>query len=90
MKDNMQRKTKRIKNKCAVRALTVDGNGNGLGQLEAIGTGESWNFIERIDLDEIGIAAGWGSLDDINVKVVCLSDNRTGECARVVLEGDIA
>ena len=70
-------------------ALTVDSNGNALSQLEAIGASESWDLIERVDLDQVCFAGAWVGLDDFDIKVVRLCDNCTSDCARVFLERDV-
>lgn len=70
--------------------LTVDGDGDGLGQVEAIGTSESRNLAQRVDLAVLstGVEVGAGvssSLNQLQVQVVVLGSDQDGDGARVVL-----
>ena len=55
-------------------ARTVNGNGNGLSQEEAIRAHEGWNSIERVEFEVFGICSGRLDLYKFNVEIVGLCD----------------
>ena len=69
---------------------TVDSNGNGLGQSEAIGALKGRDLAQGAELDvlcravERGVGIGIG-LDQIQSQVVALRSDQDGNGARVVL-----
>lgn len=68
---------------------TVDGNGNNLGQVEAVGTLESRDLAEGLDLAVLSAGVGNGiglSLNQLNVQVVVLGSDQDGEGAPVLLK----
>jgi hypothetical protein len=58
--------------KWGVRIRTVDGDGNGLGQFEAISTNEGRNLAKRVDISR-GLAGG--GLNDFEVESIGLSSD---------------
>lgn len=70
---------------------TIDGDGDGLGQSEAIGTLESRDLAEGRELAVLSTGVERGSvvslsLDQLQVQVVVLGSDQDGEGATVVLE----
>jgi hypothetical protein len=71
---------------------TIDGNGNSLRQVEAIGTLEGGDLASGVNLGELRAAVeGSGrvslGVDQLQLQVVVLSSDQDGEGATVVLEG---
>lgn len=59
--------------------LTVNGNGEGLGQGVSIGANKGWDLSEGVDLEEVG-AHGWTrlGLDELNVEAIGFGDREDG------------
>jgi hypothetical protein len=69
--------------------LTVDGNGNALGQSEAILAEEGGDLAQRVSLEVLNSRVGGVSLDNGEVDVVGLRNHLDGGRAGVVLrEGE--
>jgi hypothetical protein len=66
---------------------TVDGNGNALGQSEAILAEEGRDLAQRMSLEVLNGRVGSVSLDDGEVDVVGLRNHLDGGRAGVVLGG---
>jgi hypothetical protein len=69
---------------------TIDSNGDGLGEVEAVGTLEGRNLASRVDLQELsaGVESSGRvglSLDQLQIEVIVLSSDQDGEGATVVL-----
>jgi hypothetical protein len=72
-------------------SLTIDGNGDGLGESEAIGTLEGRDLANGADLAVLSTTVEGGgrvglSLDQLQVEVVVLSSDQDGQGATVVLD----
>ena len=66
--------------------LTVDGNGDGLAEDEAVGTLEGGDLAELVELQILGRdAIGGHSLDELEVKTVLLRNGEQRSGARVAL-----
>lgn len=77
-----------IEKKCS---RTIDSNGNGLRQSEAIGTLEGGDLASRVDLEVLSAGvelSGRVSLgvNQLQLEVVVLSSDQDGDGATVVLE----
>lgn len=69
--------------------LTIDGDSNGLGQSVAIGTLESGDLAQRVNLavSSAGVSLSvWLSLNQLQVKVVVLGSDQDGDGTRVGLK----
>jgi hypothetical protein len=68
-------------------SLTIDGNGNGLGEVEAVGTLESGDLANGVDLEQLsgGSSRVGRSVDKLQLEVVVLSSDQDGQGATVVL-----
>lgn len=67
-------------------ALTVDGDGNGLRENEAVGTLEGRDLAELVDLQVVGRdALGRLGVDELDVEAILLCDSEEGGGARVTL-----
>lgn len=68
---------------------TIDGDSNGLGQSVAIGTLESGDLAQRVNLAvssaRVSLSVGL-SLNQLQVKVVVLGSDQDGDGARVGLK----
>lgn len=68
--------------------LTVDSDGNGLGENEAVGALKGRDLAELVDLEVVGRdALGRLGVDKLNVEAVLLCDGKEGGGARVTLVG---
>lgn len=66
--------------------LTVDGDGNGLGESEVVGTNEGRDETELVDeLVVVGDALGGLSVNELKVKVVDVGHGLDGDGAGVTL-----
>ena len=66
--------------------LTVDSDGDGLRENEAVGTLESGNLAELVELQVLGRdTLSRLSVDKFNVKTILLCDSKKGGGARVTL-----
>lgn len=68
--------------------LTVDGNGNGLGQDVAVGANENGDLGQRVVLEEVGLGLGGVDNDALEVDTVGLRDSENGRGAGVALRRD--
>lgn len=66
--------------------LTVDGNGNALGESEAILANEGRNLAETVGLEVLNGSVALLGLNDVELDVVGLSDRADGGRTAVVLE----
>lgn len=58
---------------------TIDSDGNGLVEGEAVSTNESWDFAELVDLEVIlRDSLSWLGLDDVELDVVGLCNCTNG------------
>lgn len=59
--------------------LTVDGNGQGLGEGVTVAANERWDLSERVDLAVVGAELGARlGVDKLDVEAVGLSDSENG------------
>jgi hypothetical protein len=65
--------------------LTVDGNGDGLGEDVSIGTDKDGNLGERVELQELGSRLDGVDQDRLNVQSIGLCDGEDGRGAGVPL-----
>jgi hypothetical protein len=68
------------------RSLTVDGNGNGLGQDVAIGADKDGNLGQRVELEELGSRVDGVDNDSLDVQTVGLRNSEDGRGAGVALQ----
>lgn len=67
--------------------LTVDSDGNGLGENEAVGALEGRDLAELVDLQVVRRdALGRLGVDELDVEAVLLCDRKEGGGARVTLQ----
>ena len=67
--------------------LTVDGNGDGLREDEAISTLERGYLAELVELQVLSAdAVGRDGLDEFNVEAILLCDSEQASGARVALQ----
>lgn len=81
-----KRPSSKKKNSC--HQHTVDGNGDSLGQSEAIGTLESGDLAEGLELEVLsaGVNSRVGlGLDQLQVEVVVLGSDQDGDGTTVLL-----
>lgn len=66
---------------------TVDGNGNGLGEVEAVGTLEGRDLASGVDLQVLSGGSGRvrHGVDQLKIEVIVLSSDQDGESATVFL-----
>lgn len=68
--------------------LTVDGDGNGLGEDESIGANKGWDLAEWVDLEKLGIdTVDDIGVDELEVDVVGNSNCLDGSGAWVSVNG---
>lgn len=58
---------------------TVDRDGHDLCEFEVIGSDESWDLVEGIQLDILGVGIRWLSMDEFDVEVIGFG-NRKQNC----------
>lgn len=68
--------------------LTVDGNGDGLGQDVAIGADKDGNLGQGVDLEELGGRVDGVDNDGLDVQTVGLRNSEDGRGAGVALLGE--
>lgn len=73
--------------KTAVIKHTVDGDGNDLSEGEAVGTLESRDLAERVELGVLSVGAGrvGDGVDQLDVEVVVLGSDQDRDGASVLL-----
>lgn len=67
-------------------SLTVDGNGNGLGESEAVLANEGGDLAKTVGLEVLSVGVALLGLDDVELDVVRLGDSADGCRTAVVLE----
>lgn len=85
---NCKTRKKSKQNTCHQR--TIDGDGDSLGELEAVGTLEGRDLAEGLDLAVLGarvLGAARLSLDQVQLKAVVLGSDQGGDGTTVVLRG---
>lgn len=71
--------------KTSEKFLTVDGNGDGLGEDVSIGTDKDGNLGQRVELQELGSWLDGVDNDRLNVQTIGLCDGEDGRGAGVPL-----
>jgi hypothetical protein len=74
-----------ITSKCQAR--TVDGDGNRLGENEAVLALEGGDLAQRVSLEVLDARLGRIGIDEVQLNVVGLSNRLDGSAAGVVLRG---
>lgn len=66
---------------------TIDSDGDGLGEVEAVGTLEGRNLASRVDLQVLSGGSGrvGHGVNELELKVVVLSSDQDGKSATVFL-----